>query len=764
MNLASNVLRSASTWPDRPALRLGDDVVSYGTLDEQSARVAGLLDDRGVGPGDRVGMMLANTLEFAPVYFGVLRAGAVVVPMNPLLKAREVAYYLGDSGARVMFVGSAFAEQAQAGAERAEADAVVVGPDSWDEVMATATPATQVIDREADDTAVILYTSGTTGQPKGAELTHSNLLRNSEIAVSDLFHFAADDVIFGGLPLFHAFGQTCTLNAAVATGACLTLLPRFDAGQALQILAEHQVTVFAGVPTMYSALLHHRNRDDYDLSRLRLCISGGSAMPVEVLRAFETAFGCVVLEGYGLSETSPVASFNPPDAERKPGTIGTPIPGVEMRVVDENGDEVAQGDIGEITIRGHNVMKGYWRRPEATAAAITSDGWFHTGDIGRVDEDGYFSIVDRKKDVIIRGGYNVYPREVEEVMHEHPAVAEVAVVGIPHPDLGEEVGAAVALKPGATATPEELRAVRQGPGRRLQVPEEGLDRRRAPEERHRQDRQAGDHATRRVRRSADVTDSDIDDLADQAAPLDALLVDAALTPMRRLAPNSSTATFAVHLARRPLTTGRRLGGLTAELARVAVGTSTIAPSTRDRRFSDPAWTENPLLRRAVQGYLAAANTAEQLVGDADLDWRDDQRMRFFTENVVDALAPSNVPLVNPASAKVAIDTAGMNLVRGGLTFLRDMAAPPRIPEMVDTSAFEVGRTIAVTPGAVVLRTEVLELIQYRPQTEQVREVPAMIVPPTINKYYAIDLAPGRSLVEYLVQGRAAGLRHLLAES
>jgi len=249
-----------------------------------------------------------------------------------------------------------------------------------------------------------------------------------------------------------------------------------------------------------------------------------------------------------------------------------------------------------------------------------------------------------------------------------------------------------------------------------------------------------------------MTDPDVDELADRAAPLDALLVDAALGPVRRLAPNSSTVRFAARLARHPVTTGRRLGGLATELGRVAVGTSTLAPSTKDRRFADPAWTQNPLLHRAVQAYLAAAGTAGQLVADAHLDWRDDTRVRLLVENLVEAAAPSNVPLVNPSSAKAAVDNGGLNLVRGGLTFLRDMAAPPRIPEMVDRSAFEVGRNIAVTPGAVVLRTEVLELIQYRPQTERVREVPLLIVPPTINKYYALDLAPGRSLIEYLVQG------------
>ena len=251
---------------------------------------------------------------------------------------------------------------------------------------------------------------------------------------------------------------------------------------------------------------------------------------------------------------------------------------------------------------------------------------------------------------------------------------------------------------------------------------------------------------------AEMTDPEPEELADRAAPLDALLVDAALGPKRRLATNSSTVRFAARLASHPVATGRRLGSLAADLARVGAGTSTIAPSKRDRRFADPAWSQNPLLHRAVQGYLATSRAAGALVDDAGLDWRDDQRVRFLVENLVQALSPSNVPLVNPESAKAAIDTAGGSLARGSLSFLRDMAAPPRIPEMVDTSPFAVGRTVAVTPGAVVLRTEVLELIQYRPQTERVREIPLLIAPPTINKYYALDLAPGRSLIEYLVRG------------
>jgi long-chain acyl-CoA synthetase len=260
----------------------------------------------------------------------------------------------------------------------------------------------------------------------------------------------------GCLPLFHVFGLTCSLNAGVLAGSCLTLIPRFDGSKALAVVQRDKVTVFQGVPTMFSAILHAPDRDDHDMSSLRLCVSGGSAMPVEVMRSFEETFGCIVLEGYGLSETSPVASFNHPHAERKPGSIGTPIRGVELRLVDDDGNVVAPGEVGEIAIRGENLMKGYWQRPEDTAKAIP-DGWFRTGDLARVDDDGYYSIVDRKKEMIIRGGYNVYPREIEEALYEHPAVAEVACIGIAHPELGEEVAAAVALKPGATAEVDELR-------------------------------------------------------------------------------------------------------------------------------------------------------------------------------------------------------------------------------------------------------------------------------------------------------------------
>jgi long-chain acyl-CoA synthetase len=462
MNLAANLTRNASAHPDRVAIRLGDDVVTYRDLDESSARVAGLLAGRGVRPGQPVAIMLPNVPEYAVVYYGVLRAGGVVVPMNPLLKAREVAYYLGDSGAPVILAWHTTAGEVTAGTAATGAEAVIVEPAAFGDLLAETAPAREVVDRAAHDTAVLLYTSGTTGRPKGAELTHGNLATNVEVFRSDLVEIGPDDVIFGGLPLFHSFGQTCTLNAAISVGASVSLLPRFDPRQALGLLAQHRATAFVGVPTMYSALLAVPGREDYDLSALRVCVSGGAAMPVEVLRQFEKTFGCTVLEGYGLSETSPVASFNHPHRERKPGSIGTPIRGVEMRVVDDARVEVPQGEVGEIAIRGHNIMKGYWNKPEATAEVITAGGWFHTGDLARVDEDGYYFIVDRKKDLIIRGGYNVYPREIEEVLYEHEDVAEAAVIGLSHPVLGEEVAAAVALKPGATTTTDELRRYVQG--------------------------------------------------------------------------------------------------------------------------------------------------------------------------------------------------------------------------------------------------------------------------------------------------------------
>jgi long-chain acyl-CoA synthetase len=456
-NLAQIVRDAQAAHGSRLAVRQGSLTMTYNELAAACGRAAALLRGAGVQPGDRVALMLPNVLAFPVLFHGGLAAGAVVVPMNPLLKSREVAHYLGDSGARVIFAWEPAAGEAAKGAAEAGAQVLTVTrPDASDLLDGRAADG-DWSRRDGADDAVILYTSGTTGRPKGARLTHANLLRNAEVTVATLLHGGPDDVIMGCLPLFHCFGLTCGLNTALLSGASLSLLPRFDAGQALAMIADEGVTVFEGVPTMYSALLHHPDQATADTSTLRLCVSGGAALPVEVLRSFEEAFGCIILEGYGLSETSPVASFNHPDAERKPGSIGTPIDGVRMRLVGGDGADTPPGEVGEIAIAGHNVMKGYWGKPEATAEAIP-DGWFRTGDLARCDEDGYYYIVDRKKELIIRGGYNVYPREVEEALYEHPAVSEVAVIGIAHESLGEEVGAAVALQAGAQASPEELRA------------------------------------------------------------------------------------------------------------------------------------------------------------------------------------------------------------------------------------------------------------------------------------------------------------------
>ena len=456
-NLSSVLEQAAASQPDRPAIRMDQLVLTYAQLHDAAARVTALLAAAGVGPGDRVGLMLPNIPAFPIAFYGALGAGAIVVPMNPLLKGREVAYYLSDSGAKVLFAWHDFAGEAAKGAADVGAQMISVDEPDLAGPLAGVTPHASWADAAADDDAVILYTSGTTGTPKGAQLTHGGLARNARLTAETLLNNNPDDVMMGCLPLFHVFGLTCGLNATVAAAGTLTLLPRFDPGRALEIIERDAVTIFEGVPTMYAAMLHHPGADASRAATLRVCVSGGAAMPVEILRRFEAKFGCVILEGYGLSETSPVASFSHPDKPRKPGSVGTPVEGVEMRLVGTDGATVPAGEVGEIAIRGHNVMKGYWGRPDATAEAIP-DGWFRTGDLARVDEDGYYFIVDRKKEMIIRGGYNVYPREIEEVLHEHPAVAEAAVIGIPHPELGEEVGAAIALKPGATATPEELRA------------------------------------------------------------------------------------------------------------------------------------------------------------------------------------------------------------------------------------------------------------------------------------------------------------------
>ncbi len=461
-NLAAGLPFITRVHPDREAVRLDETVLTYSELDDLTGRVAGWLRARGIAPGDRVGIMLPNVPAFPVLYYGVLRAGGTVVPMNPLLKAREIQHYLEDSGARLTFVWEEFAQEATLAA-RAVAASTQVAEEMGVEVVAI-TPesvaaiggwprSAEVEERAPSDTAVILYTSGTTGTPKGAELTHVSLRRNAEIS-RDIFDITVGEVVMGCLPLFHAFGQTCGMNAALGAGATLTLIQRFEATKALHVIERDEVTVFQGVPTMYMALLA-AGRGGADISSLRVCVSGGAALPGEVLTTFAEIFGATILEGYGLSETSPVASFNHVGNTRA-GSIGHPVEGVEMKIVDDAGNEVTDGGPGEIAIRGHNVMKGYWNRPAATHEAIR-DGWFFSGDVGRRDEDGFFYVVDRKKEMIIRGGFNIYPRELEEVLYEHPEVTEAAVVGVPHPTHGEEVAAAVVLRPGATVTGDEIR-------------------------------------------------------------------------------------------------------------------------------------------------------------------------------------------------------------------------------------------------------------------------------------------------------------------
>ena len=454
-NLALNLTRTAEQHPERPAIRLDTDVLTYAELDSAVDAVAAILRGKGITAGARVAIMLPNVPAFAAIFYAVLRVGGVVVPMNPLVKNRAVEFYLSDSGATLLFAWEQIIDEAETGAAAAGAEVVQVGMDWLATVRAAAAPPPPCA-RDDNDTAVILYTSGTTGQPKGAQLTHRNLNLNQDVSARTLLALDPEQVVMGCLPLFHVFGLTCALNASVAAGSCLTLIPRFDPGKALEVIERDRVTVFEGVPTMYAAMLRHPQATTHDVSTLRVCISGGAPLPVEVMRAFEATFGCVILEGYGLSETSPVASFNHPDAERKPGSIGYPVEGVRMRLVDPAGVATPHGEVGEIQIAGHGVMAGYWQRPADTEAAIDADGWFTTGDLARQDDDGYYFIVDRKKDLILRGGYNVYPREVEEVLYEHPAVAEAAVIGVDHDTLGEEVAAAVSLKPGQQTTPTEL--------------------------------------------------------------------------------------------------------------------------------------------------------------------------------------------------------------------------------------------------------------------------------------------------------------------
>jgi long-chain acyl-CoA synthetase len=479
LNLATLLEDSARERPQHTAIIFNEMKLSYAAVDAAASQVANGLVANGIEPGDKVAIGCPNLPYFPIVYYGILKAGGVAVPLNVLLKPREIAYHLRDSDAKAYFcfegtpelpmgqMGHAAFQEVEACQHffMMTADPAAASPiaetNTLGMLMANRPPTFPTIQTDSDDTAVILYTSGTTGQPKGAELSHMNMVMNARLS-DTMYGASGDDVYLIVLPLFHSFGQTVQMNTGFYRASTVTLLPRFDPQAALAIMERDNVTIFAGVPTMYWAMLNVPDAaEKYDLDKiannLRLCASGGAAMPVEVMKAFDEKFKVKILEGYGLSETSPVATFSRMDRERKPGSIGLPVWGVQVRVVDEDDQDVPVGELGEIVIRGHNVMKGYYKRPEATAEAFRN-GWFHTGDIGKVDEDGYFYIVDRVKDMVIRGGFNVYPREVEEVLMTHPDISLAAVIGVPDAQYGEEIKAFVVLNEGARVSEEEIMA------------------------------------------------------------------------------------------------------------------------------------------------------------------------------------------------------------------------------------------------------------------------------------------------------------------
>ena len=477
LNLSILLEDSARTSGERTAVVLGDTRLTYAQVDAAANRVANLLVSRGIRPGDKVALSCPNLPYFPIVYYGILKAGAVVVPLNVLLKGREVAYHLADSEARAYFCFQGTAElpmgaegktgfDQTAGCEHfflitadPAADSPIEGAETMGRAMAGQPPTFEAVLLPETDPAVILYTSGTTGQAKGAELSHANLILNA-LTCNRLFQAEpGQDTHLAVLPLFHSFGSTVNMNAGFATASTLVLLPRFDAAAAVKLLATENVTFFAGVPTMYWGLLNALD-DTVDTeriaARMRVAVSGGSSLPVEIIHQVKERLGVQILEGYGLSETSPVATFSDPHSDPRPGSIGIPIWGVQLKLIDPEWNTIEGSDeIGEVAIRGHNIMRGYYNRPEATAE-VMKDGWFRTGDLARRDKDGFYYIVDRAKDMIIRGGFNVYPREVEEVLMTHEAVSLAAVIGVPHPSHGEEIKAYVIRAAGSTTTEDEL--------------------------------------------------------------------------------------------------------------------------------------------------------------------------------------------------------------------------------------------------------------------------------------------------------------------
>ncbi|MGJ7906031.1 AMP-binding protein [Actinopolyspora sp. H202] len=455
LSLASVLAEPARRTPEAPAVLEGSERVDYGELWEQVRRHAAALRELGVSAGDRIALVAPNVVDFVRAYYAVQVVGAVVVPVPVLLVASEAAHLVSDSGAKMILGHSSQLELARGCAERTGASVVTLGEvdsrqwvsrqgeydePSLTELAAGAEPLSGFVTRAPQDEAVVFYTSGTTGKPKGAVLTQLNMVMNATVNAFDANDTDSSDLVLGCLPLFHVFGQTVSMNTTFRAGACLVLQPAFDPAQALELIREHGITQFNGVPTMFGRMLEAAP-PDLRLPSLRLCVSGGAALPVSVLERFNERFGARILEGYGLSETSPTATVNQPSIGTRAGTVGHPLWGVEVEIAEPDSERIEllpRGTRGEVVVRGHNVFAGYLGNPEATRAALV-DGWFRTGDIGVRDEDGFLSIVDRKKELIIRNGYNVYPREVEELLLEHPELAQVAVVGLPDPTRGEEV-------------------------------------------------------------------------------------------------------------------------------------------------------------------------------------------------------------------------------------------------------------------------------------------------------------------------------------
>jgi long-chain acyl-CoA synthetase len=464
-NLATILRETAAATPDAVVCHAAGTMTTYRQLDDQSGRFAAGLSAAGLSPGQVVAIQLPNVPEFLTAYFGALKAGLVVLPVNPLLKTAEVSYQLTDAAAGLMIAMAGLHADAAAACEplgvplylAGDHGAGPAGTRRFSELVSSAPlaePGGEISPRNADDTAVLIYTSGTTGKPKGAELTHFLLYMNCTVS-GELFGARPRDVFLAVLPFFHVFGLSSVINVCVRYGAGLCIVPRFAPGPVLDAIERDQCTVIAGVPTMLHALaqLEVAGRD---LAALRVAVSGGASLPEDVMRTFEAKYGIEVLEGYGLSETGSTTSFNRP-GDRRPLSVGKPIWGVQMRIGGEDDQPLPPGrdNIGEILIRGHNVMAGYRGQPEATKTTL-SGGWLHTGDLGYRDEDGFYFIVDRTKDLVIRGGYNVYPREIEEVLYSHPGIHEAAVIGKLDDRLGEEVVAVVVLHPGADLSAEEI--------------------------------------------------------------------------------------------------------------------------------------------------------------------------------------------------------------------------------------------------------------------------------------------------------------------